>query len=91
MSDLATNEIHDYLARAPKKWEFRGREMINNTHVRLVWLAGIARGPINERINRRAVITDPWRPFCDPTTSAIRRNDRNKLRRAGIRRMTHTV
>lgn len=91
MSDLHTNEIRDYLARAPKKWEFRGREMINNTHVRLVWLAGIAYGPLNERINRRAGIINPWRPFCNPTTSAIRRNDRNKFRHAGIRRTTHTI
>lgn len=86
MSNLHANEIRDYVARAPKKWEFRGSQMVNHTHVRLVWLSSIARGTLHERINRRAGITSPWRPYCNPVTSAIRRNGRNNLRKAGLAR-----
>ena len=79
------NEIRDYIERAPKRWTFSGGRMVNHTHVRLKWLADLARGPIDERINRRAGMSDEWMPWKDPTNSAIRRNHRNALRKRGIR------
>ena len=85
-SALLPSEIRDYLARAPKKWELRGSELVNSRHARLVWLSSIAHGTLHERINRRAGITCPWRPYCNPVTGAIRRNGRNNLRKAGVAR-----
>lgn len=78
--ELHTNEIRDYLARAPKRWSFNGQGMVNHTHVRLKWLADLARGTLHERINRRAGLIDPWRPWCNPVASAIRRYQRKSGR-----------
>lgn len=77
------NEIRDYLQRAPRRLSFDGTRMVNHTHVRLKWLADIARGPIDERINRRAGIEPQWRPFCNPVWSSIRRHARNERRKRG--------
>jgi len=85
--DLDTNEIRDYLRRAPKRWSFDGGRMINTTHVRLKWLADIARGPIDERINRRAGLESPWRPFHNPALKSITRNRRRRLVKQGKRPM----
>lgn len=74
------NEIRDYIARAPKRWAFDGRRMVNNTHVRLVWLADIARGTLDDRINRRAGIVELWRPWHNPVFKSVARHQR-KLRR----------
>lgn len=52
--NIDTNEIRDYLNRAPRKWEYRDGRMLNNTHARLKWLSEIAIGSIDQRINRRA-------------------------------------
>lgn len=78
--DLHPNEIRDYIARAPKRWSFDGRRMVNNSHVRLKWLADLARGTLDERINRRAGITNMWRPWHNPVFNSVQRHKR-KLRR----------
>ena len=54
METLETNEIRDYLKRAPKRMYFDGRRMVNTMHVRFKWLSEIAIGTLDERINRRA-------------------------------------
>jgi hypothetical protein len=74
--ELHTNEIRDYLARAPKRWTFDGHGMTNHTHVRLKWLCALARGTLDEKINRRAGIVPVWRPWANPVWSAIRRHRR---------------
>lgn len=79
------NEIRDYLQRAPKKWFYDGLSMVNTTHVRLKWLSEIARGTLNERINRRAGIVEAWKPFTYPVGSACRRHHRNEMRKRGVR------
>jgi hypothetical protein len=85
------NEIRDYLERAPKKWNFDGRRMVNNTHVRFVWLADLARGPLDERINRRAgLIAEPL-PWKHPVHSSCRRHHRNELRKQGRRSQMHLI
>ena len=90
-NDLHPNEIRDYIQRAPKKWEFRGQQMVNNTYPRLVWLSTLARGTIHEKINRRAGIEHPYAPWHYPTGSAIRRNHRNNLRKQGTRSLAHLI
>ena len=80
---LQTNEIRDYLARAPKRWTFNGARMVNHTFARLSWLADLARGTLDARINRRAGIPDDWKPWHNPTDSSIRRHHRRALRLAG--------
>lgn len=79
MLDMMQNEIRDYLKRAPKKWNFDGCRMVNHTHARLVWLTSIARGTLDEKINRRAGISDAWRPWYFPVDSARRRHNRRQL------------
>ena len=83
-----TNEIRDYLARAPRRWSFDGLQMVNHTHSRLTWLASIARGTLNSRINRRAGIVERERPFCYPEGSSARRKQRRLLVIAGFRNLT---
>ncbi len=90
-SNLHPNEIRDYINRAPKRWEFRGHQMVNNTFPRLVWLSTLARGTLNERINRRAGITDSFVPWKFPIGSAIRRHRRNILRKMGTPSLRHRV
>lgn len=80
---LHANEIRDYVERAPKRLHFDGNRMVNNTDARLTWLASLTRGTINERINRRAGITEIWIPWKYPVGSAVRRNYRNNLRKLG--------
>lgn len=77
---MHTNEIRDYLQRAPKKWHFNGARMVNNTRARLTWLASIAAGTLDERINRRAGIEDVWKPWHNPTWKAIARHGRKARR-----------
>jgi hypothetical protein len=81
---MHVNEIRDYLQRAPRRWSFDGGQMVNHTHVRLRWLASIAVGTLNERINRRAGLEDDWRPFHNPVIKAVQRHRRNNLRRYGL-------
>ena len=78
LNDLHTNEIRDYLARAPKKWSFDGRRMINHTYVRLKWLTTIAQGTLDRKINRRAGVLDEYKPWCFPVDSARRRYQRRQ-------------
>ena len=85
--DIHTNEIRDYLRRAPKRWHFDGGRMVNTMFVRLKWLSDIARGTIDDRINRRAGLESPWRPFHDPICKSITRNRRRQLIRLGKRPM----
>jgi len=80
---LQTNEIRDYLARAPKRWTFNGGRMVNHTFARLSWLADISRGTLDARINRRAGILDEWKPWHSPVASSMRRHHRRALRREG--------
>lgn len=78
MEALETNEIRDYLKRAPKRMYFDGRRMVNTMHVRLKWLSEIALGTIDERINRRAGNPSRWEPWRFPVASAIRRHARRQ-------------
>lgn len=81
---MNTNEIRDYVERAPKRWRFEGGRMVNHTHVRYKWLAELALGTIDSKINRRAGIVDKWEPFKNPTWKAIRRHNRKMhMRRFG--------
>jgi hypothetical protein len=79
---MQTNEIRDYLERGPKRLYFRDGRMVNTTYVRLIWLSTIARGLLDEKINRRAGIIFEWRPFARPVNAAIRRNRVKQLKRA---------
>lgn len=87
MSTLHPNEIRDYLQRAPKRFYFDGGRMVNTTHVRLKWLSEIARGTIDVKINRRAGIPDPWKPFHNPVANSRNRHHSNELRKHGLRSM----
>lgn len=88
---LHTNEIRDYILRAPKKIIFKGGRIINTTAVRYRWLSQLAEGPLDARTNRRAGVADDWKPFHNPTRSAIRRNARNLMRKAGSRCLAFMV
>ena len=82
---LDHNEIRDYINRAPKRVRFDGKQIIWNTAARLKWLADIARGSIDDRINRRAGVVDahgPWKP-C-PVYKAKQRNRVNAFRKCGV-------
>jgi hypothetical protein len=82
---LHPNEIRDYLARAPKRWQYQhDGSMVNNTGARLKWLVTLCQGTLDERINRRAGILDTWLPWKKPVRSAIARNQR-KYNKAGFR------
>jgi hypothetical protein len=64
---LHQNEIRDYIARAPKRIQFDGKQLVNNTGARFRWLEQLCRGTIDQRINRRAGVTfdwmyAPWKP-----------------------------
>lgn len=83
------NEIRDYLERSPRKWLYRDGRMVNTTFVRLKWLATLAQGTLNERINRRAGITDPYIPWKNATYSACRRRHRKELKRRGLKYYGH--
>lgn len=78
MDTIETNEIRDYLNRAPKRVYFDGRRMVNTMHVRLKWLSQIAMGPLDERINRRAGNPSRWEPWKFPVASAMRRRARRQ-------------
>lgn len=77
---MNTNEIRDYLDRAPKRWAYRDGKMVNFTGARLKWLASMCQGTLHERINRRAGIVQAWLPWKNAVHSAIRRHRRNQLR-----------
>jgi hypothetical protein len=82
---MHSNEIRDYIERAPAKWQYTGGRMVNTTHVRLKWLSDLARGTINEKINRRAGVEDKFLAWKFPVDSACRRNHRNNLRKRGLK------
>lgn len=91
MSTLHPNEIRDYLQRAPKRPYFDGERIVFTTHVRLKWLSEIARGTIDAKINRRAAVPDPWKPFRNPVVNSRNRHHSNELRKRGLRSMVrHT-
>ena len=73
------NEIRDYLARAPRRFHFDGRRMVNNTGARFTWLATLASGTIDQRINRRAGIDDTYQPFKYPVYSSQKRHHRRQM------------
>lgn len=75
------NEIRDYLERAPKRWTFRCGRMVNHTQARLTWLASLAEGTLNERINRRAGWANDWKPWKNPTYKAVARHKRKMARK----------
>jgi hypothetical protein len=77
-NEIETNEIRDYLQRAPKRRSFDGQRMVNNTQARYTWLASIARGVLDEKINRRAGVVFTYQPWKHPVNSAIRRQQRRK-------------
>ena len=76
---LHPNEIRDYLARAPRRFHFDGMQMVNNTSARFAWLASIASGTLDQRINRRAGITDDYKPFKYPVYTSQKRHHRRQL------------
>ena len=76
---LNPNEIRDYLARASSRFHFDGMRMVNNTGARFKWLASIATGTIDQRINRRAGITDDSKPFKYPVYSSQKRHHRRQM------------
>ena len=83
---LLENEIRDYIQRAPARCVFNGRQIVWNTHSRLQWLASLARGSIDDRINRRAGIVDNYQPWkMSPEHKACRRHRINEFRKRGIR------
>ena len=77
--NLYQNEIRDYLARAPRRFHFNGMRMVNNTAARFAWLASIASGTLDKRINRRAGIADVFKPFKYPICSSQKRHHRRQL------------
>jgi len=84
-SDIHTNEVRDYIARAPKRKRIDGKRVVWNTEARLKWLASLCRGSIDERINRRAGIVDIYQPWkLSPVFKASRRHRCNELRKRGI-------
>lgn len=85
------NEIRDYLERAPKKWSFNGHLMVNNTRSRYLWLAVLLRGPLDERINRRAGLVMDLLPWKNPVHSSCRRHHRNELRKQGRRSQMNAI
>ena len=76
---LHPNEIRDYLARAPHRFHFDGMRMVNNNATRFAWLASIASGTLDQRINRRAGIADDYKPFKYPIYSSQKRHYRRQL------------
>ena len=76
---LHANEIRDYISRAPRRFHFDGMRMVNNTAARFAWLAQIASGTLDQRINRRAGITDVYKPFKYPVYSSQQRHHRRQL------------
>lgn len=76
---LNQNEIRDYLARAPRRFHFDGMRMVNNTGARFAWLASIASGTLDQRINRRAGINDVFQPFKYPVYSSQKRHNRRQM------------
>ena len=76
---LNQNEIRDYLARAPRRFHFNGMCMVNNTAARFSWLASIASGTLDQRINRRAGINDVYRSFKYPIYSSQKRHHRRQM------------
>jgi|JI10StandDraft_1071094.scaffolds.fasta_scaffold421056_2 hypothetical protein len=79
VTEPVDNEIRDFLNRAPKRFAFNGQRVVYSTHARLKWLADIARGTIDERINRRAGThfkEHPW-PHT-PTNKARARHDKRR-------------
>jgi len=85
------NEIRDYIARAPRPWRFVDGRMVCASYARLSWLATIARGTLDSRINRRAGMLQEFRPWHYPVQGSIRRNIRNNLRRAGHRSFCNSI
>lgn len=82
---MHTNEIRDYIQRAPKRWQYQhDGSMVNNTGARLKWLCTLCQGTLNERINRRAGIVEAWIPWKNPVHSSVRRNQR-KANKKGFR------
>ena len=78
---MQTNEIRDYLERAPKRYHYNGQGIVNNTYARLAWLATIARGTLDKKINRRAGIKNEYIPWKNPVYSAIKRHKRRNVKR----------
>lgn len=71
------NEIRDYIERAPLRRQVNGSRMLNNTAARYAWLSTIARGTLDDRINRRAGIVEVWNPWgTDQVRKSINRNGR---------------
>ena len=83
---MLTNEIRDFLARAPRRWKFNGCAMENYDNVRKTWLDEIRQGTIDERINRRAGYAVHKAPFYAPwrgsAEAALYRKKRKEFKRA---------
>ena len=75
--ELHSNEIRDYLQRAPKRRIIVNGKLVNNTGTRLRWLEQLCRGTLDERINRRASSLSMPYPWKNPISSSIRRHNRH--------------
>lgn len=78
MAELNGNEIRDYVERGPKRRAYSGSRVVNNTRARYIWLADLARGTLNERINRRAGVREEPKPWAFPVGSSTRRHRRRQ-------------
>ncbi|ABM39493.1 conserved hypothetical protein (plasmid) [Polaromonas naphthalenivorans CJ2] len=83
--ELHSNELRDYILRAPKRWTFNGCEMVNNSEACYRWLEQLCRGTLDQRINRRAGLVEKWFPYWrTPTMKSIKRHhDREHIKKYG--------
>lgn len=81
---MHSNEIRDFLERAPKRIVRRNGKSVYPTHSRLKWLADLAAGSIDDRINRRAGIRFADKPWHNPVWSACQRHQRKLNKRSSL-------
>ena len=70
---LHSNEIRDYLLRAPRRRTVQDGKLINTTHVRFKWRSELASGTIDSKINRRAGL-NRFKPWDCAVQKSIRRH-----------------
>lgn len=80
---MNTNEIRDYVERAPRRRHMIGQRLVNNTRARFLWLADLAKGTLDERINRRAGVLDTFRPWAGDLVARAQARHARKIARKG--------
>ena len=83
---MHSNEIRDFIERAPAPRVFDGYRLLDMSPVRQLWLSEIFSGDIHSRINRRAGLMVHARPFYkqNPVFASVRRHARHLRRIEGI-------